>query len=170
MLLRRLAIVSWSDARPRAHRSRRARLAATTVLLAVGARGLAQDYLYLRHVNDEIRLLEPKVKRVQKLEGKEGRQLTRITTLGALRGRTSARIRTLAELTRLLPANVYLSEADISEDGVTLTGWADSASGLLALLGSSPQFRNPEFLSAITKNNDGKELFRIHMQLTGGAQ
>ena len=39
MLLRRLAIVSWSDARPRAHRSRRARLAATTVLLAVGALG-----------------------------------------------------------------------------------------------------------------------------------
>ena len=37
MPLRRLASVSGSDARPRANRSRRARLAATTVLLAVGA-------------------------------------------------------------------------------------------------------------------------------------
>jgi len=138
------------------------------MLLAVGARGPLQDYLYLRHVNDEIRLLESKVKYIQKLEGKEGRQLTRLTTLAALRGRTPARIRTLSELTRVLPATVYLSDADIGDEVVTIAGWADSASGLLATLGTSPQFRNPEFLSAITKTNEGKELFRIRMTLAGG--
>ncbi len=145
-------------------------LAGVVVLLlaAVGMRGTLQDYLYLRHVNDKIRLLEPKVKYIQKLEGKEGRQLTRVTTLAALRGRTPARLRTLAELTRLLPATASLADADIGDDGVTITGSADSASGLLALLATSPQFRNPEFLSAITKNNEGKELFRIRMELTGG--
>jgi len=141
---------------------------AVLLLLAVGVRGTFQDYLYLRHVNDEIRLLEPRVKYIQKLEGKEGRQLTRITTLAALRGRTAARIRTLAELTRLLPATVSLSDADIGDEGVAISGSADSASGLLALLATSPQFRNPEFLSAITKTNDGKEAFRIRVQLTGG--
>jgi Tfp pilus assembly protein PilN len=138
------------------------------LLVAVGLRGTLQDHLYLRHVNDEIRLLEPKVKHIQKLEGKEGRQLTQITTLAALRGRTPARLRILAELTRLLPATVSLADADISDEGVTISGYADSASGLLALLGTSSQFRNPEFLSAISKNNEGKEVFRIHMQLTGG--
>jgi Tfp pilus assembly protein PilN len=138
------------------------------LLVALGVRGTFQDYLQLRHVNDEIRLLEPKVKYMQKLEGKEGRQLTRITTLAALRGRTSTRIRILAELTRLLPASAFVNDADISDEGLTISGWADSASGLLALLATSPQFHNPEFLSAISKNNDGKEQFRIHMQLTGG--
>jgi Tfp pilus assembly protein PilN len=138
------------------------------LLLAVGARGVVQDYFYLRHVNDEIRLLEPRVKYIQKLEGKEGRQLTRLTTLAALRGRTSARIRILAELTRLLPATVSLSDADIGDDGVTIVGSAESASGLLAMLAASPQFRNPEFLSAIVKNTDGREVFRIRMQLAGG--
>jgi Tfp pilus assembly protein PilN len=138
------------------------------LLFAVGMRGALQDYLYLQRVNAEIRSLETRVKYIQKLEGKEGRQLTRLTTLAALRGRTAGRIRTLAELTRLLPATASLADASIGDDGVTITGSADSASGLLALLGASPQFRNPEFTSAITKTAEGKEQFRIRMQLTGG--
>jgi hypothetical protein len=138
------------------------------LLIAMAARSSIQDYLYLGRVNAEIETLEPKYRYMQKLEGKEGRQLTRITALQALRARTPSRIRVLAELTRLLPPTVSLIEADITDDAVTINGSADSASGLLPLLAGSPQFRNPEFVSGVTKNSEGKEVFRIHMQLTGG--
>ncbi|GEM_PF-3725170 len=138
------------------------------LLMAMAARPSIQDYLYLRRVNAEIQSLEPQYRYMQKLEGKEGRSLVRITALAALRGRTPSRVRVLAELTRLLPPTASLNDADITDDAVTINGSADSASGLLPLLASSPQFRNPEFLAGVTKNNEGKEVFRIRMQLTGG--
>jgi len=142
-------------------------LAAVCALLMLGmlARPLVQDYLYLRRINREIRTLEPRVKYAQKLESKGGRELSRIVALRSLRERTASRLQTLAELTRLLPPTASLLTADIDEESLVFSGTADSASGLLTLLGSSPSFRNPEFVSPINKNSEGKEQFRIRMQL-----
>jgi len=139
------------------------------LLIALAARGAVQDRLYLSRVNHEIYALDGKVKYVQKLESREGRELTRILTLRELKGRTPGRIAILAELTRVLPPDASLSEADFSDGDVTMAGTADSASGLLALLSASPYFKSPEFLSSIVKNADGKEQFRIRVQLGAAA-
>ena len=120
-------------------------------------------------MQQEIHALEPRVKYVQKLETKEGRELTRIMTLRAMKGRTASRVETLAELTRVLPASASLFDAEFSDDGVTILGSADSASGLLAVLGASPYFKAPEFMGNITKLPEGKEQFRIRMQLGAAA-
>lgn len=147
-------------------------LAAALLLMGIafGVRAPLQDYLYQRRLNRAIEPLKARFSYVQKLESKEGRELTRLITLRSFRARTASRLETLVELTRLLPANVSLNDADISDGGVTINGSADSASGLLTILGASRRFRNPEFVSAITKNNEGKEQFRIRMQLAGGGQ
>jgi Tfp pilus assembly protein PilN len=134
------------------------------LMLAMVARPLVQDYLYLRRVDREISALEARVKYAQKLESKGGRELTRIVALRSMRERTATRLLTLVELTRVLPPSANLTSADIDDDGMTLGGSADSASGVLSLLGASPSFRNPEFVSPINKNNESKELFRIHVQ------
>ena len=139
------------------------------LLIAIAGRGAVQDRLYLSQVNREIYALDARVKYVQKLETREGRELTRIMMLRALKGRTPARLAILAELTRVLPQNASLSEADFSDDDVMMTGTADSASGLLALLSASPFFKSPEFLSSIVKNAEGKEQFRIKVQLGAAA-
>jgi Tfp pilus assembly protein PilN len=146
-------------------------LAGACALLILGmlARPLVQDYLYLRRINREIRALEPRVKYAQKLESKGGRELTRIMELRSMRERTATRLQTLAELTRLLPPTASLLTSDIDDDGLVFSGTADSASGLLTVLGTSPLFRNPEFVAPINKNSEGKEQFRIRMQMAARA-
>jgi len=138
------------------------------LLFAMAARSTVQDRLYISHLNQEIEKLEPKVKLVEKLETKQGRELTRIMTLRAVRGRTASRLEVLAEITRLLPATAYLNDLDVNDDGITINGAADSASGLLAVFAASPYFKSPEFQAPITKAND-KEQFRIRMQLGSAA-
>jgi len=50
-------------------------------------------------------------------------------------------------------------------DTLSITGAANSASPLLEKLAGSSYFENPQFLSAITKNSDGQEVFRIGIRL-----
>lgn len=139
------------------------------LLIALAMRGTIQDQLYLRRVNHEIAALDTRVKYVQKLETRQGRELTRIMLLRAWKARTPSRIAVLGELTRVLPPTVSIQDADFSDEEVTMTGLADSASGLLALLSASPYFKSPEFLSSIVKNAEGKEQFRIRVQLGAAA-
>jgi len=138
------------------------------LVIALAGRGEVQDRIYLRRVNNEIKALEPKIKLMEKLDSKEGRELTRLMTLHELKDRTPTRLQILAEITRVLPSNVYLTEAQIGSDGITLQGVTDSASGVLALLANSPSFKSPEFLNPILKTNEGKEQFRVHVQWAGG--
>jgi len=142
-------------------------LAAIVILLGLAtvARGPLQDYLYLRQIDAEIKRLETKVTYVEKLDNHQRRAVNRLVLLGALKGETGVKMQVLAELTRILPPSVWLQEADLREGNLTLQGVADSASGLLGTLGGSPTFRNAEFLSSITKNTEGKDLFRIRVAI-----
>ena len=67
----------------------------------------------------------------------------------------------LRELTRILPANAFLSRMDISRSTVTLAGEIDQATELLKLLDSSPLFKDSEFSSAPGRSPQGKEMFNI---------
>ena len=142
-------------------------LASILVLLGLATwlRGPLQDRLYLDQIDTEIHRLEGKVKYVEKLDTHQRRAVDRLVLLNLMKSETPLKIQALAELTRILPPSVWLQEADIRDGAVILQGVADSASGLLSTLGASPYFRNAEFLSSITKNNEGKDLFRIRMKI-----
>lgn len=135
------------------------------LLLALLARGAAQDRLYLRRLNAEIGRLESGVKYVEKLDSQQHKMLDRVMLLNSSKGETGVKLRALAELTRLLPSSVWLQEAEFREDAITIYGQAESAVTLLGTLDDSPYFRNAEFLSAINKNSEGKDVFRIRVRL-----
>jgi general secretion pathway protein L len=72
----------------------------------------------------------------------------------------------LAELTRLVPDEAYLSQLVLQESQVELYGSAATASDLIGLLDQSPLFRAPQFRSPVTQDvDDGAERFHLSVEL-----
>lgn len=73
----------------------------------------------------------------------------------------------MAELTRLLPDDSHIVQLRINEDSIDLSGLADKASGLVAILDQSPMLGSPKFKSPVTRHQQsGKERFQISVELT----
>jgi Tfp pilus assembly protein PilN len=115
---------------------------------------------YLAALNSEIRKLEPAAKQAQSLEQATNALRARINTLDDIRRRPQADLDILAELTKLLPPQVWTSSIEIFPDSVVIAGEADQAAPLLKLLDSSPLFQNSEFALSVTRNSQ-LEQFRI---------
>jgi general secretion pathway protein L len=73
----------------------------------------------------------------------------------------------LAELTRLVPDEAYLSQLVLHEDEVQLYGSAATASDLIGLLDQSFLFRAPQFRSPVTPDvaDDRAERFHLSVEL-----
>jgi general secretion pathway protein L len=73
----------------------------------------------------------------------------------------------LAEVTRLVPDEAYLTQLVLQEDEVQLYGSAATASDLIGLLDQSPLFRAPQFRSPVTQDaaDDGAERFHLSVEL-----
>ncbi len=71
----------------------------------------------------------------------------------------------LAELSQVLPVNAHLTQFVLKGDTVELSGFADSASGLIQNLEESKSFRNVAFDAPITSQAAQKERFKIRMAL-----
>jgi len=146
-------------------------LAALVVLLAtvLGLRGTVQDWLYSNYLEEQIAGLRPRLQEVERTQ-EESRETAE--RLALLRGARNAGrpLEVLAELTRLLPRDVWLQQVQLDGDTVSITGLAGgSASGLLQTLSASPLLESPQFLSAIQRTQQGEENFRIGVRLRAGA-
>jgi len=71
----------------------------------------------------------------------------------------------LKELSQKIPESAWVRGFEFSETGVKIQGEAGSASELIPLLEASPLFNGVAFLSTITKGRDGKDRFRIGLEL-----
>lgn len=137
-------------------------LAAAAAVLGLGlllAHGHAQER-YLARLTDEIRLLEPEVKMVERLgaeivEQKRLLAVVRAAEVGGVRP-----LPVLTELTELIPADAWLQSVGMDGQGLEITGQAAGASQLIPLLDASPSFERVEFTAPVTKVQD-KEQFRI---------
>lgn len=144
-------------------------LGAIVLLLGgtLAARGWIGDALYDRALRREIARLEPAVEKVRRLDDQSRALLARVDAIEALRRETRIKLIVLSELTRIFPADAWIQSLQINEDMVEMTGYAAAASSLLPLLEDSPYLEKVEFLSAISRGADGKELFRIRARITG---
>lgn len=76
----------------------------------------------------------------------------------------------LLELTKLLPADVRLSEFRLSGDTIDLTGLGADPPSLIGKLEASPLFKDVKFRSPVTRRPDlSKDRFEISMKLAAGA-
>lgn len=69
------------------------------------------------------------------------------------------------EITMNLPENSWLKQFNIKGDTVEIQGVSASSTGLVPLLENSLLFEEVKFLSPITKDKDGNDLFRIGLKI-----
>lgn len=138
-------------------------LAGLIVILAIalGLRGTIQDWRYEQHIAQQIEALQPQLEAVERAQQRTRSTYQRLALLSGLRDTASLPIEAMEELTRILPQDVWLQQMAVDGDTLAITGFATSASPLLALMASSRYLENPQFLSSISRTQDGKELFRI---------
>ena len=89
----------------------------------------------------------------------------RIRFLGQVRDGVPPAIDVLRELTDIIPETAWVHQISVSDGRVEMDGYAAAASELIGLLEASPIFQNAEFLSAITRGRDGKDRFRVGLDL-----
>jgi Tfp pilus assembly protein PilN len=144
------------------------------LLLALGAIGVfvvmpaLEQRSYLSSLNAEIRRLEPRAQLARSLEKRATANRAKIEALDDIRRRPQADLEVLNELTRILPAQVWVNSIEIHPDSVILAGEADQAAPLLKLLDSSPLFQNSEFALSVTHNAQNEQ-FRIKTVRRGRA-
>lgn len=88
------------------------------------------------------------IDRIQKQ--KEGLE-KEISELDKIKVSEVSKIEILRELTQLLPDKVWVWNFKYNGKEIEISGFADSASGLISLLDKSPLFEKVEFLAPVTK-------------------
>ncbi len=162
---------------PVEHRSSSSRLmyvptAVLAALLIVLFAGLSvearyQDRRYLAKIEAEIASIEPRARAVDQAERRIEEQRARIQLLDSFRRRTQADLDSLNELTRLLKPPAWLNMLELRRDNVVIHGEADQAAQLLGTLDASPQFRDSEFTTPISRSGKA-EIFRLRSTREGG--
>ena len=119
----------------------------------------------LGRLEGEITRLGSQLKKIEGIKDEKLSLEDRINYLNTVRRGGLPVLEVLRELSDRIPEDAWITRFDFSEKGVQIEGEAASASELIPLLEASPMFGGVAFLSAITRINDGKERFRIGLNL-----
>ena len=125
-----------------------------------------QDRLYASWLNSEISKLQPQVEHVEQLNSRHQALSLKWELLQGQRQDIAHKLEAWKELTRLVPATAWLKSLQFEDDQVTASGLAQSASGILRAINQSPHFQQPEFVTAISKDSEGREVFQIRTRLS----
>jgi len=141
-------------------------LAILVTLLAMAWAGgqLFQQQMRVRSVEREIKQLSIEVGAVKEMQQRIKALEAKTEILRGIRGPTSA-LDILRELTQVIPETAWVTDLSLSDKGIRLNGFAQSASELISLLESSPIFEDVVFLSAIVKDSkQNMERFNISLK------
>ncbi|MEJ8561263.1 PilN domain-containing protein [Yoonia sp. GPGPB17] len=100
----------------------------------------------------------------------QAQEMAEIRRLDNSLAQATDKLAMVGTLSALLPDGVWLDQMIVSDDTVTLVGFAPSAAEITAVLASLPQLTEIRFGSPVTRDNSqGLERFRIIADLTGVA-
>ena len=133
--------------------------------LAWGGGVFFQHQWTLDRLEEEIGRLGSQLKKIEQIKAEKMRIEDRINYLNTVRQGGRPVLDVLRELSERIPEDAWVNRFDFSEKGVQIHGEATSASELIPLLEASPMFGGVAFASAITRVRDGKERFRIGLNL-----
>jgi general secretion pathway protein L len=122
----------------------------------------------LHDLDAELSRLRTEASAVEKIQSETQQFKKNVEYLRSLRPGGAYAVEIAEELSRIIPADAYLTEMKLDENKMSLYGTAESASGLISLLEESSLFEDVEFLAAIRKDRDGKEVFRIGCIINAG--
>lgn len=141
-----------------------------TFILLVGLMGLGLSLAYLQDYENrqlltkldaEIAKFKAPLAAAKTLEAQLADARKKIDFLRTIAAYPRQDLDSLRELTRLLPANSFVTRMDLTRTNVTLVGEIDQSAELLKLLDSSPLFKDSEFTSSPGRTPQGKEQFNI---------
>ena len=135
------------------------------LLAALGLRKPIQQEMFSRRLRQEVRRLEPEVRKIKQVEAEMDIYQKRADLLTNFKAATAGNVGALNELSKLLPKNSWITSFALKDQSIEILGMSDEASGLLQILDNSPHFRNAEFTAPITRDSVGKEVFRIRMRV-----
>src|SRR5262245_11279446 len=137
-------------------------IAAATALIGLGALFVPgfREQRYLGRINAEIIRVDPQVKAVERVARELERKRKLVTTVSGIEAAAMRPLPVLRELTDLLPADAWLTNASFDQKGVELTGQAAAASALIPILANSPLLEQVTFVSPVTRGREKKQ-FRI---------
>lgn len=99
-----------------------------------------------QYIRTEISKLDGQIKEIDALQKRRDELLARMKVIHELQGRRPVIVRVFDELVRVIPDGVYLATLERSGDEFKLTGMAESANQVSALMrnfDASPWFKNP---------------------------
>ncbi len=126
---------------------------------------LLRQQMRLRAVEEEIGRLSSEVMTVSKTQERIEEVEADLQALRAIKGRSPFVSDILRELTQTIPETAWLTDFRLTDKGIQLNGYADSASELIPLLEASPLFEDVVFLSASTRD-PRREKERFHIGLS----
>jgi len=119
----------------------------------------------LQNLDTELTRLRKEASGVEKTQTETEQFKKNIAYIQSLRPGGAYVVEIADELSRIIPADAYLTEMKLDENKMRLFGTAESASALISLLEESVLFEDVEFISAIRKDRGGKEVFRIGCEI-----
>jgi Tfp pilus assembly protein PilN len=137
-------------------------LLAALALLSVGllVRPVMQDASYVRAMQAEIDRLNRIVGQVNAARQETAALHGRLSVLRQLELRTERDLRILSELSRIIPTQAWVSDLEINDEGVRITGEAAEAAPLLGVLDQSANLTGAAFATSLTRIDEG-ERFQI---------
>jgi len=127
--------------------------------------GIVKNRAMAEKIDVEMSRLGDEIARVEKNRQQCRELVQQIEILQGIKGHSPRTLDIMKELTERIPKDAWLSEMRIAEDSVIISGNAETATQLIPLLEDSPLFGDVAFLSPVSKTREGKERFRIRLNL-----
>ena len=143
---------------------------AASLALAVATYGFAcaQHWRASAELDEKIAALQVEAKAARtKLQARQA-ALNSIARVRAAKSEAVPVVTVLNEMTKRLPDTVWLSDFEIAGQAVSVSGYAQSASSLVAELDASPLFEAPSFAGPVVRapGQDG-ERFSLQLNVSG---
>jgi Tfp pilus assembly protein PilN len=150
------------------------RYSSTSMLLLIllglgffwGISALIHPRVELFRVNRQIAQLSLEAQEVESLLRKSRGLATQMQSLGKI-GQSPDKLKVLKDLTELIPDNTWLTNLQLSQQYVNLSGMSSSASDLIPLLDKSGMLKKTEFASPIVTDANKLEHFKIKAEFRG---
>ena len=126
---------------------------------------MVQQRQILHTLDGELDRLRAEAAAIEQIQSETLKMQKKAGYLQSLRPGNIFVIEIAEELSNIIPTDAWLTNLDLSGNEIQLYGAAESASGLISVLEKSPYFTEVEFISAIRKNREGKEIFRIRCKI-----
>ncbi|GJQ59542.1 MAG: hypothetical protein SCALA701_23430 [Candidatus Scalindua sp.] len=116
-------------------------------------------------INTQLKALQPEVTVVSNIREEIDKILEKTEKINEITKISSRRIDLLAELTKVLPDDAWIKQVSMKNDYFEIEGSGLSGTTVLTLLEKSPIFTQVKFTSSVSKGHDGKEKFKIKVNV-----